>query len=229
MTSSIEPFSDESAQPPVRGFLHRPDTAAGDALILTHGAGSNCNAPLLVAIAGAFSEAGISVLRCDLPYRQRRPSGPPFPGESAQDREGIRRAVAAIRRLTPGRVFLGGHSYGGRQASMAAAEDPALAGALLLFSYPLHPPRKPGDPRTAHFPHLRTRVLFVHGSRDPFGSIEDVRAAMALIPAPAELLEVDGAGHDLAQRRSAGKSAPALPLRVLDAFQRFVNEEAATF
>ena len=69
--------------------------------------------------------------------------------------------------------------------------------ALLLFSYPLHPPNKPELLRTAHFPQLHTPALFVHGTRDPFGSIEELRAAAALIPARTDLLAVEGSAHDL--------------------------------
>src|ERR1700720_3708436 len=116
-----------------------------ESLILTHGAGSNRNAPLLVSLANAFSESGTYVLRYDLPFRQERPHGPPRPGDAARDREGLREQVLKIRERKPERVWLGGHSYGGRQASMLAAEDPGLADALLLLSYPLHPPRKPTE------------------------------------------------------------------------------------
>ena len=80
---------------------------------------------------------------------------------------------------------------------MLAAEDPALADGLLLLSYPLHPPGKPEQRRTAHFPALRAPALFVHGSRDPFGSHDEMCAALALIPAATELLTIEGAGHDL--------------------------------
>ena len=102
----------------MRGFLHRPASPSGDALVLTHGAGSDCRAPLLVAIASAFAARGFLVLRSDLPFRRARSSGPPPLSAAAHDREGLRRAVLAVRKLAPGRVFLGGHSYGGRQATM---------------------------------------------------------------------------------------------------------------
>ena len=189
----IEPFSEER----VRGFLHRPERPSGDAIALTHGAGSNCQAPLLIAVANGFADAGFTVLRFDLAFRQVRPSGPPRPGDAELDREGIRAAAAALRRVASGRLFLGGHSYGGRQTSMLAAADPTVADGLLLLSYPLHPPGKPAQMRTAHFPQLSTPAVFVHGSRDPFGSLEEMRAALALIPAPTSLLEIEGAGHDL--------------------------------
>ncbi len=195
----MKPFLDETRTPPVRGFWHdaavEPGGAVKGVLVLAHGAGSNAAAPVLVAVADAFTAAGYAVLRCDLPFRQARPHGPPFPAMAERDREGLENAALAAR--GPGRVILGGHSYGGRQASMLAAEKPALADALLLLSYPLHPPRKPAQLRTAHFPQLRTPAVFVHGARDPFGSIEEVGSAMKLIPARTKLLEIAGAGHDL--------------------------------
>jgi len=110
-------FSETSLNPAVRGYLHSPASANGDALILSHGAGGNCNAPLLVALAQAFSEQGWTVLRCDLPFRQDRPTGPPFPGNAERDRSGLRNAVAMSASLimknnpiarfgAPGMIFI---------------------------------------------------------------------------------------------------------------------------
>ena len=166
-------------------------------LVLTHGAGGNRNSPLLVAVAGAFEQAGYNVERVDLSYRQKRPTGPPRRGDADRDREGLRQAVEAMRGRARGPVLLGGASYGGRQASMLVAENPVLVDGLLLLSYPLHPPGKPDRLRTEHLPKIQAPALFAHGTRDPFGSIEELREAMKLIPARTELLEVTGAGHDL--------------------------------
>jgi hypothetical protein len=181
----------------VCGTLHRPDNPCGDALILTHGAGSNSRVPLLALVARGFADAGCLALRYDLPFRRQRPKGPPIPAHAARDREGIALAAQAVGRLAPGRVFAGGHSYGGRQTAMLAAERPGLLAGLLLLSYPLHPPSQPGRMRTDFFPALRTPALFVHGTADPFGSLDELREAMASIPAPTALLAVEGAGHDL--------------------------------
>jgi uncharacterized protein len=181
----------------VKGWLHEPDSPSGDGLALTHGAGSNCEAPLLKAVAEVFAQAGMCVLRFDLPYRQVRPHGPPSPAHAAGDREGIGRAVEALREFVKQRVFLSGSSYGGRQASVAAAENPELVDGLLLLSYPLHPPGKPDKLRTAHFEQLRTPALFAHGTRDSFGSIAEMRAALTLISARSDLMVVDGAPHGL--------------------------------
>jgi uncharacterized protein len=177
--------------------LHSPENPIGDALILTHGAGSNCNAPLLVALSEAFAGHGYAVLRCDLPFRHERQTGPPFPGNAERDRAGLRNAVAVLRKRVAGRVFLGGHSYGGRQATMLCAAEPDPVSGLLLLSYPLHPPRKPEQLRSQHLPNLRTPSLFVQGTRDPFGSVEEIEKALYLIAAKTELMRVEGAGHDL--------------------------------
>jgi uncharacterized protein len=187
----------------LRGVLHTPEHATGDALALTHGAGSNANAPLLVSLARAFCEAGLVVLRYDLPFRVAG-VGPTSPAVQARDREGVVRAVQALRQRVKGRVLAGGHSYGGRQTALIAAERPDLADGLLLLSYPLHPPKKPEQLRSGFFPEWRTPALFVHGTRDPFGTIEELRAAMRGIPARVDLLAVEGAGHDLKQAARMG-------------------------
>lgn len=218
--ASSEPFHDTStADLPVRGFLHRASNPLADGLVLTHGAGSNCQAPLLAALAEAFCAAGLTVLRCDLAFRQSRPSGPPPRGSAERDQQGLAAAVASVRAQTSGRIFLGGHSYGGRQASMLAADQPGLADALLLLSYPLHPPQRPLELRTAHFPHLRTPALFVSGARDGFASTEELVAALTAIPAPTELLTVPSAGHELLNKRNRDE----LPGRIVAAFQSFAT------
>jgi len=194
----ISAFAAESS-PAVQGFIHQPEAPSGDALVLTHGAGSNCKAPLLTALAEAFAESGFIVLRCNLPYRQKRPHGPPYRGDAEHDREGLRNAVDALRKVAPAsvRIILGGHSYGGRQASILAAEQADVSNGLLLLSYPLHPPNQPGAVRTAHFPALRLPAFFAHGARDPFASSEEIEAAIRLIPAPASVLHFEAGGHDL--------------------------------
>lgn len=199
-----------SGPAPVRGYLHEAATSLGACLILTHGAGANCDAPLLVALAESFCSSGLSVVRCDLPFRQSRPHGPPPRGSAERDQQGLRAAIELVRRDDPGRVFLGGHSYGGRQASMLAAGSPNLVEALLLLSYPLHPPQRPEELRTDHFRFLRTPALFAHGTRDGFGSIDEITASLELIPARTRLLPIAGAGHELMTKRNRDKTLPLI-------------------
>jgi predicted alpha/beta-hydrolase family hydrolase len=255
--SSIRAFVDRAADPPVRAFLHTPATPNGNGFVLTHGAGSNAQAPLLVALSEAFCAAGFTVLRCDLPYRQVRSFGPPGPADAARDRAGLKNAIAALRKALgkelgapllagvarsgnlssananankkSGRIYLGGHSYGGRQCSILCAEssaeqckdEPDLPAGLLLLSYPLHPPRRPEQQRTQHLPDLRTPALFVHGTRDPFGSIAEIEQALKMIPAETKLLPVEGAGHDLGFKGKARREE--LPALISSEFSDFFD------
>src|SRR4051794_34708091 len=114
MSCEVQPVNSDT----VRGYLHKPQGAAGDAVVLAHGAGSDSKSRLLVVVAEALCQAGFVVLRYDLPFRQIRPHGPPMPGHAARDRAGLRAAGDFIRQFAKGRVVMGGHSYGGRQSSM---------------------------------------------------------------------------------------------------------------
>lgn len=187
----------------LRGFLHLPGGVPIATLALTHGAGSNCDTVLLRAIAERFAEAGVQVLRFDLAFRVRRESGPPHPSRAGEDRAAIADVVAALRSDYPcaGPLMLGGHSYGGRQSSMLAAENPELVHGLILLSYPLHPPKKPEKLRIEHLPDLNIPTVVVHGSKDEFATTDELRSALTLIPAETRLVEFEGARHDLAVAR----------------------------
>ena len=222
MTNQVaaEAFSDTTAgEAPVRGFIHRAESGAVGFVVLTHGAGGNSKAPLLVALAEQFTHAGYNALRCDLPFRQRRPSGPPSPSDAQRDQDGLRRAVTLMKEKFGGRAFLGGVSYGGRQASMLVAERPALVEGLLLLSYPLHPPGRSAQLRTAHFPGLQTPVLFVSGTRDAFGTTEELQTAIKLIPARTKLVSIEAAAHGLMQKSNREE----LPRRIVEEFRSFVS------
>lgn len=214
---AVSPFIDETpGEAPVRGMLHRAVDSSGDFLVLTHGAGGNANSQLLVALAQALASAGINTVRCDLPYRQRRPHGPPSPANAKEDQEGLRRAVTLMKGQFNGRAFLGGSSYGGRQASLLAASHPGLVEGLILFSYPLHPPGKPTQLRTAHFANLQTRSLFISGTKDAFGAIAELEAAIKFIPAHTELVRVEGASHGLSKPGDIAVVTAAITRRFRD-------------
>lgn len=179
--------------------------------VLAHGAGGNRHAGILRALAGELSGRGLLVARIDLPYRQRRPKGPPSPSMSAADRAGIV-AACEIFRVADVPLIVGGHSYGGRQASMAVAEDSAFADGLLLTSYPLHPPGKPDRLRTEHLPSISIPTVIVHGSTDPFATPGELADAVGLIPAPTRVVEIEKVGHNLNpdRRPTAGLTADAV-------------------
>lgn len=163
-------------------------------LLLAPGAGADRDQATLVALDGAATAAGMKVVRMDFPYRKA--------GRRAPDRapvlvEAVREEAAALADSC--RVLvLGGRSMGGRMCSMAVASGvvPAAAG-LLLISYPLHPPGKPEKLRTEHFPELKVPCLFVSGTRDAFGSPEEMEEATSAIPAPVTHRWIDGKDHGL--------------------------------
>ncbi|MDA0205107.1 MAG: alpha/beta fold hydrolase [Acidobacteria bacterium] len=215
---------DFSEPPAVRGWLHQPANRAKAGIVLTHGAGGNCESPLLIALCDVFAENGVAALRCDLPYRQKRPSGPPSPSGAAVDRKGLERAAASLGEEVGGPVYLGGSSYGGRQASMLAAEKPDVAAGLLLLSYPLHPPGKPEALRTDHFASIRASILFAHGSKDVFGSENEMRTAMKLLKVPAELELFEGATHGLVQKRDGAAKARDIAEKIVVRFLMLVGD-----
>ena len=182
----------------IAGVAHEPEATPTGVVVLTHGAGGNRDSAMLVKVCDEWASRGWLAVRYNLPYRRRRPKGPPS-GSSAGDQEGIAEAIALARSLTDGPVIAGGHSYGGRMTSMVAANGNG-PDVLTLFSYPLHPPGKPERARTEHLPDITMPTVFTHGTSDPFGTIDELRAAAALIPAPTEVVEVTGARHDLGSK-----------------------------
>ncbi|MGB8387354.1 alpha/beta family hydrolase [Mycobacterium sp.] len=191
----------------IAGVAHQPvgepNGRPKGVVVLTHGAGGNRESVLLQQVCDEWARRGWLAVRYDLPYRRRRPTGPPS-GSAATDRAGIVEAITVCRSLADGPLIAGGHSYGGRQTSMVVTasreEAAAPVDVLTLFSYPVHPPGKPERPRTEHLPDITVPTVFSYGTSDPFGTPAEVRAAAALIAAPTELVEITGARHDLRSR-----------------------------
>lgn len=159
-------------------------------ILLTPGAGADRNQSALVAIDAAATAAGAEVVRMDFPYRKA--------GRRAPDRPAVLiNAIgeeAAGLRTRAARLVLGGRSMGGRMCSMAVAEG-LVADALVLISYPLHPPGRPEKLRTEHFPELRLPCLFVSGTRDAFGTPAELQEAASAIPGPVTFEWVEGKDH----------------------------------
>jgi uncharacterized protein len=204
----------------IAGIAHEPerDPPGGPKgiVVLTHGAGGSRESTLLQRLCDEWARRGWLSVRYNLPYRRRRPKGPPS-GSAAADRAGIIEAIAVCRGLATGPLIAGGHSYGGRQTSMVIAEGTQPVDVLTLFSYPVHPPGKPERARTEHLPNIAIPTVFTHGTSDPFGTLDEVRAAAALIPAPTEIVEVTGARHDL------GSKTLDVPALAVDAALRLLR------
>jgi uncharacterized protein len=200
----------------IAGIAHEPAGKPTGVVVLTHGAGGSRESPLLQKICDQWAARGWLAVRYNLPYRRRRPKGPPS-GSAASDQAGIVEAIEFARSLTKGPVVAGGHSYGGRMTSMVVADEVAKVDALTLFSYPLHPPGKPERARTEHLPRISVPTVFTHGTADPFGSIEELRTAAALIAANTEIVEITGARHDL------GSKSLDVPALAIDAALRLLS------
>ena len=166
--------------------------SADRAVLVAPGASATRDHSSLVAIETALAPAGVTVERIDLSSRKA----------AAKVLETVRdeaAALAARTDLDPGRIVLGGRSFGGRMCSMAVADGlPALG--LALVSYPLHPPGRPEKARTDHFPQLSVPCLFVSGTSDAFGSVAELEAATAAIPGPVTHVWIDGGAHGLRGR-----------------------------
>ncbi|OBF46186.1 alpha/beta hydrolase [Mycolicibacterium peregrinum] len=199
----------------IAGVAHEPEATPTGVVVLTHGAGGNRDSAMLVKVCDEWASRGWLAVRYNLPYRRRRPKGPPS-GSAAGDQEGIAEAIALARSLTDGPVIAGGHSYGGRMTSMVAAIGTG-PDVLTLFSYPLHPPGKPERARTEHLPDITMPTVFTHGTSDPFGTIDELTAAAALVAGPTEVVVIEGARHDLGSKRL---NVPAL---AVDAALRAVD------
>ncbi|OBI36508.1 alpha/beta hydrolase [Mycobacterium sp. E1386] len=180
----------------IAGVAHEPDGPPAGVVVLTHGAGGDRDSPLLQQVCDEWARRGWLAVRYNLPYRRRRPKGPPS-GSAAADRAGIVEAIALCRGLVGGPLIAGGHSYGGRQTSMVVAAREAPVDMLTLFSYPVHPPGKPERTRTEHLPDIRVPTVFTHGTSDPFGTPDELRAAAALVTGTTAVVEIAGARHDL--------------------------------
>jgi len=180
-----------------------PDPGAqGVTVVLAHGAGAPMDSPFMNIMARGLAAEGLRVARFEFPYmRARREQG----RRGAPDREPVLRAawLAAVEELGGGeRLVIGGKSMGGRFASMVA--DEAGARALVCLGYPFHPPGQPEKLRVAHLEHLKTPALIIQGTRDPFGTREDV-AGYTLSPAIKFLWLEDG-DHSFKPRASSGKT-----------------------
>ena len=175
------------------------------AALLFPGAGTDSSHRSLVAIDDAL--APLPVVRADFPYRKagrRAPDrAPKLVAAVVEEAE----ALAARDGIAPDEIVLGGRSMGGRMCSMAVAEG-LPARALVLVCYPLHPPGKPDNLRTEHLPSITVPCLFVSGTKDAFGTPDELRAATATIAGPVDHVWIEGTGHDL--RNADGDVARAV-------------------
>jgi predicted alpha/beta-hydrolase family hydrolase len=190
-------------------------------LILGHGAGAPQTHPWMVKAATAISSLGVDVVTFNFLYTET--------GRRAPDRNDVLEAtwtaaIDAVRSRSPGkRLFLGGKSMGGRIATQVAAKlAPGDVSGLVLLGYPLHPPGKPAQLRTAHLPRVAAPMLFVQGSRDSFGTPDELRPVLAGLAKGTRLVVVDGGDHSFARPKSSGQTLDGTLAHVAGEVAQFI-------
>jgi predicted alpha/beta-hydrolase family hydrolase len=195
-------------------------SASAPTLILAHGAGAGEDHPWMRRVAQGLADRGIFVATFNFPYMEA-PRSVPDPAPVLE--EAYRVVWHEVRGMTRGPVLAGGKSMGGRIASQAAARGllaPGLAG-LIFFGYPLHPPGKPAQRRDRHLPGIDVPLLFLHGTRDPFGSPDEMRALAGDLPR-ATLELVEGGDHSLATPKRQDPQGQSLE-RAMDTAARWAT------
>lgn len=179
-------------------------TRAGVMIILGHGAGANQLSGFMRLFATGLAERGVDVVTFNFLYTEQ---GRKIP-DPAPRLEGCYRAVidAALKhkKLKGNRLVIGGKSMGGRIASHVAAQDGENIAGLVFLGYPLHPPGRPEKMRSEHLPKIKAPMLFMQGSRDAFGTKEEIADIIKKLKLPADLFAIEGGDHSFKVPKSAG-------------------------
>ena len=205
-----------------------PADAAEVSLILGHGAGAGQNSAFMVKFAGALAERGIETITFNFAYTE---AGRRVPDRNDRLEAAWRRMIAAYRSGEFGaharRLAIGGKSMGGRIASQVAATEGESNGegiaGLVFLGYPLHPPGRPDKLRSAHLPQIRAPMLFVQGSRDTFGTPQELRPILKTLNAPVEFTVIEDGDHSFKVRKTAPLSQAAVFDFMLDTVERWLR------
>ncbi len=209
----------------VTQFVYQgPKRGADRAVLLAHGAGADMNAAALAVVADALARAKVPSLRFNFPYMSKGRGGPDRPPVLLA---AVREAAAELAKrakVAPDRIVLGGRSMGGRIASMvvADADDPLPALGLVLLGYPLHPPGAPEKARVEHLPRVRVPTLFVSGTRDSFGSPDELKAAAKNVKGKVAWHWIETGDHGFKPLKASGLTPAAALADAADATVAFV-------
>lgn len=176
----------------------------GVTLILGHGAGANQSSGFMRLFANGLAERGLDVMTFNFVYSERGRGGPDPKAKLESCYEKVIEAAAKHKKLTGNKIAVGGKSMGGRIGSQVAAADSSKISALVFLGYPLHPPGNLEKMRDAHLPEIKAPMLFLQGSRDTFGTTEEIRAVIKKHKLPATLYEIEGGDHSFKVSKSAG-------------------------
>lgn len=197
------------------------------AVVLAHGAGAGHRHPFMVAAAQGLAQRGVHAVTFNFPYMEARRRTPDPAGVLEQATADAVRAATERAEIAALPLFAGGKSMGGRIASQAAARGllPAVKG-LVFLGYPLHPPGKPQQLRDRHLADVRVPMLFVQGSRDAFGTPDELRPVLDRLGGRATLVVVDGGDHSFTVPKSAGRPPQQVIASILDAAADWMNRVA---
>jgi hypothetical protein len=199
---------------------------AGASLILAHGAGANQTSPFMVRFATALAARGIDTVTFNFLYSEARKR---IPDKNDKLEACWRKVIEAWRDGKLGRhgaddeLFIGGKSMGGRIASQVAAAPSGDIAGLVLLGYPLHPPGQPDKLRTRHLPAIRAPILIVQGSRDAFGTPDELRPILDRLTARTELYVVEGGDHSYKVAKKAVPNQAQVDELVLDEVERWLR------
>ena len=207
------------------GAIDYPSASAPEALVvLAHGAGAGQKHPFMIATARGLAVRGFDVVTFDFPYmaqKRRAPDRAPALEQS------FREVIDAGRQWSRARhLFIGGKSMGGRIATHLAAQQLDGLQGVFALGYPLHPPGKPEQLRSAHLPDITAAVLIVQGERDTFGTPTELEPVIAAMNAPVTLHVVEGGDHSLAIRGKKGAGPSDAVLDVIAAWLRLRSAPA---
>ena len=194
----------------------------GITLILGHGAGANQSSGFMRLFANGLAERGLDVMTFNFVYSERGRGAPDPPAKLEACYSAVINAAAKDKKLKENKLAIGGKSMGGRIGSQVAAADPANVSALVFLGYPLHPPGNLAKMRDAHLPNIKAPMLFLQGTRDAFGTTEELRAVIKKHKLPATLHEIKGGDHSFKVPKSAGISQEEVYELAMDEIARWL-------
>jgi predicted alpha/beta-hydrolase family hydrolase len=196
---------------------------AGKTLILGHGAGADQLSGFMRMVASGMAERGFDAMTFNFLYKEQKRGAPDPKAKLEACYRAVIDAATKHRKLKGNKLFIGGKSMGGRIASQVAAEDSAGIEGLVFLGYPLHPPGRPDKMRDEHLPKIEAPMLFVQGSRDAFGTEDEIRAIIKKHRLSATLFAIKGGDHSLKVPKSAGTNQQDIYQSVYDHILRWAE------
>jgi len=196
---------------------------AGVTIILGHGAGADQMSGFMRMAAEGLAARGLDALTFNFLYKEQKRGAPDPKAKLESCYRAVIEAARQQKKLKDNKLVIGGKSMGGRIASQVAAEDSDGISGLAYLGYPLHPPGRLDKMRDEHLPQIKAPMLFIQGSRDPFGSEEEIRAIIKKHRLDATLYAIEGGDHSFKVPRSAGLSQQQVYERFMDCIADWIS------